>query len=287
MTTANGLIQSRVEAWQKTHFRPLRNLAAAAATDIYSEAKFDGRVMSQEQFIAYCRELRAGDKLLPVQTVVVHHTATAESSYVNQTLTQTLRNFWNYYRRTKGWSGGPHSLIMSREPGIGLLNSLLYDGIHCAGNNTNSRGGEVCGNFTSVLPSGHLLDNAVVFFAGTLYAGKMTIDALKYHRMYGGTACPGNKLVANWAWFKGLVSAKLDEIIASETPPDPPDPTLEERVTELEGQVSALDESVTMLEDRVAALEGAVANLAAWQTTADSRIVSLESWREEREPDGK
>lgn len=238
MTTTNGIIQSRVEAWQKSHLRPLRNLVAAAATDIYSEPKFDGRVMSQEQFIAYCRELRAGDKLLPVQTVVVHHTATAESSYINQTLAQTLRNFWSYYRRTKGWSGGPHALIMSREPGIGLLNSLLYDGIHCAGNNTNSRGGEICGNFTSVLPAGHLLDNAVIFFAGTLYAGKMTIDALKYHRMYGGTACPGNMLAKNWQWFKDLVAAKWQWFYDTE---EPVAPTLEERVTDLETRMAAVE----------------------------------------------
>lgn len=287
MTTETGWLAEKSEAWQKTQSRPLRNLTAAAATDIYSEAKFDGRVMSQAEFIAYCRELRAEDKLLPVQYVIVHHSATSESSYASQTLAQILRNWWNYYRRTKGWSGGPHGVIMSREPGIGLLNSLLYDGVHCAGGNTNTRGGEIMGNFTSVLPSGHLLDNAVVFFAGVLYAGKMQIGALKYHRMYGGTACPGNKLVANWEWFKGLVGAKLDEIAAGDQPPEPPDPTLEERVTELEGQVAALDESLSMVEERVAALEGAVANLAAWQTSADSRIASLESWKGEHEPDGK
>jgi len=253
------MIQDRIETLRRRlHDLTWREMAAPQAS-IYDEPKFDGRVFSQTEFIAYCRALRKADALLPVQTVVVHHSATAESSYGGQSLAQVLRNWWNYYRKTKGWSGGPHGVIMSRDPGIGILNSLTMDGIHCSGNNANSRGGEIVGNFTSVLPTGKLLENAVVFFAGTLYAGKMTIDALRYHRQYGGTACPGNKLVANWAWFRGLVEAKLREIAETE-PPDPPLPDGDETTKRL---LDVIEDLARTMETAMEGLDQARVTIAA------------------------
>ncbi len=246
--TTEGLIGT----WRRSRARQSAAVMVRAAPD----SQFDGRAMTPEQWIAYCRELRAADALLSVQTVVVHHSVTSE--YTSLTIEKVMSNWWAYYTRTKGWKGAPHGAIFSR--GIGLLNVMTADGIHCAGNNVNSRGFEIMGNFTSVLPSGQLLDNAVLVFAGCLYAGKMGIDALHMHREYSATACPGNKLAANWAWFKGLVEAKWKWFYDTEEPEQPPEP------------------EPPTLEERMATLESAAANLAAWQTAAEPRLGAAEQW---------
>lgn len=268
----------------------LANLTAngdVSTRGIYDEPKFDGRAMTPTQWIAYCRELRSKDALKPVQTVVVHHSVTSE--YTTITIEQVMRNWWSYYRQTKGWSGAPHGAVFSR--GIGLLNIMTADGIHCAGNNVNSRGFEIMGNFTSVLPAGALLDNAVLVFAGCLYAGKMGMDALKMHREYGGTACPGNKLAANWTWFKGLVEVKWKWFYESENPPPPPPPpapTLEERIAACETKLvlhanaiarldAGLEQEVTDRKKDVADINQDLMSHGAILESHEQRITTMEA----------
>lgn len=249
------------DGWRKAHYAPPRPREGVERASIYDEAKFDGREMDAATWLAYCKELRNRDALLPVQTVVTHHSATSESSYAGYSIPTVMRNWWSYYRLNRGWSGGPHVAVFSR--GIGLLNNMEYDGIHCSGNNTNSRGFEIVGNFTSVLPTGALLDNAVAVAAGMLYAGKMTMTALKYHRQYGGTACPGNKMVANWAWFSGLVEVKLQALWDADDPPKPPPTDIEKQVAELTATLETLSTDMASAEQRMKAIEDLLAELGS------------------------
>lgn len=287
--TVPGLLNT----WQRGRY-PIssrqRSIAVSATGAVPSGFAWDGRLMTQGQFLEY---VKTTDISWATKGAVVHHTASPTESQWRQYggWAHYSISMAQYYHGRLGWHSGPHAFI-SYE-GIGVFTPMSVKGIH-AGSTANATtiGMETVGNFTSTLPSGATLDNAVWAFACVLWKlGKTAKDAMYPHRYFGSTACPGAKWYANFSWFEGLVDAKIAEIKLAEEgepdPPDPPDPTLEERVTELEGLVSALDESVTMLEERVATLEETVANLAAWQTTADSRIASLESWKGEHEPDGK
>lgn len=216
-----------------------------------SDFAYDGRLATKAEFLEYIKSV---DITWATRGVVVHHTANPTEATWRQ---YGGWAYWgpqmaSYYRRTLGWKSGPHAFI-SYE-GIGIFTPAGTKGIHAGATaNASTIGMEICGNFTSSLPTGATLDNAVWAFAAVLWKmGKTAKDAMYPHRYFGGTACPGAKLYANFSWFEGLVDAKIAEIIkAEEGEPEPPDPTLEERVTELEGQVSALDESLTLLEDRV------------------------------------
>lgn len=202
----------RFQLWQISRRKPKKSTFAAQA--VWDEAKFDGREFSADAFVEHCKTLDLSGKY---DIVVAHHSVTGE--YTSISLAQVARNWWAYYRQTKGWSGAPHGIIATR--GVAILNALEYDGIHVSGHNSRSRGAEMLGNFTSVMPNATLYSNAVKWFAGVLYAGRLEIGALHYHREYNSTACPGATFIKNWAKFKTDVEVKLQQIKESVTPSAP------------------------------------------------------------------
>lgn len=236
------------------------------AATVPSDFAYDGRLMTQAEFLIYVKET---DFAWATRGAVVHHTANPTEA--------TWRNYggWSYwgpqmasyYRRTLGWKSGPHAFI-SYE-GIGVFTPMNVKGIHAGSSaNSNTIGMETVGNFTSTLPSGATLDNAVWAFACVLWKlGKTGKDDMYPHRYFGSTACPGAKWYANFSWFEGLVDAKIAEIkLAEEGEPDPPPSTHEQRI---------------------AALELATASLIAAQATTEQRLMALEAWQQAHEGDGK
>jgi len=187
--------------------------------------KIDGRQMKQAEFTAHINSLDLKGKY---DKVFIHHTASPDET------TWDAHNGWVYWKQalidfygTKiwfdaqgvkhvGWEAGPHLFV--DQVGIGLFTPVTQDGVGVVGNNTRTRHIEIVGNFTTRLPDGDRLQNAIHAAALLLKAGGLNTDALRYHREFQkDTSCPGDKLVANWSWFKGLVAAKLAALNAPST----------------------------------------------------------------------
>lgn len=167
----------------------------------------DGRFMTSTEFMKHAASLSLKGKY---NRVFIHHTANPdEFTWDNWGGWEYWKNqLVKYYRDTRGWDCGPHLFV--DQKGVGLLTPLTQDGIGVASNNVGSRHIEIVGNFMTRVPDGERLANAVTAAATLLREGGLTTDALKYHRQYqSDTSCPGDSFVAKWAWFVGLVAARL------------------------------------------------------------------------------
>ncbi|MHB9031928.1 MAG: N-acetylmuramoyl-L-alanine amidase [Anaerolineae bacterium] len=187
----------------------------------------DGRQMKAADFIPYVEELGLKGKY---DRVFIHHTASPDEArwdaydgwdyWKKQLVAFYATKVWYDAQGVKhiGWDTGPHLFV--DQVGMGLFSDLAKDGTGVYANNTRTRHIEIVGNFTDHLPDGERLANAITAAAELLKAGGLGIEALSYHKAsQPDTDCPGAKLIANWSWFKGLVSARL---AALQPPPEPP-----------------------------------------------------------------
>lgn len=201
--------------------RILDNYVEEAAPVITPIFTIDGRQMSAAAFLQYVDTLPLKGKY---NMVFIHHTAIPNEQqwdssggweYRKQQMNEYYATVPIWYDASGvkhvGWDAGPHLFV--DQVGIGLFTPLTQDGVGVYNHNTRTRHIEIVGDFTSHLPDGARLSNAVTAAAALLKAGGLTIDALHYHREFqSNTSCPGDLMVARWGWFKGLVAAKLKEL---------------------------------------------------------------------------
>jgi hypothetical protein len=174
---------------------------------------FDGRQMNQADFRKYAEGLNLAGTY---DWVIMHHSEDPDEALWDQW------GGWNYWKGSMrntyaswGWDRGPHTFV--DQVGIGLFTPLNQDGIGVTDNNRQTRHIEIVGNFTSHLPDGKRLDNAVWCAAVMLKAAGLGIDRLTYHKaVRDEKECPGAMLIANWAWFRGLVKSQLDNNLVSQ-----------------------------------------------------------------------
>lgn len=182
---------------------------------------YDGRCLSVEQFKAHVTALPART----IAKIVVHHTYSPNAAlWAKYGGVYWLKNMEAYYRSHYGWASGPHGYIA--DEGIWMFWTMEQDGIHAGRvGNVQSWGWEIVGDYQTSLPAGKTLDNSAWAFAIMLKKAGLSVGAgLKKHRDYLATACPGNKLAANWSWYCGEVQKRLDQLVNPESP-DPPAPT--------------------------------------------------------------
>lgn len=199
--------------WGKVVQRMETTAVAAPVTPPVTTFAFDGRQMSRAEFRAHAESLNLAGTY---DKVIIHHTAAPDEATWDQ---WGGWNYWKWSMRNTyaswGWYAGPHNF--ADQMGIGLFTPLNQDGIGVSDNNRRTRHIEIVGNFTSHLPDGKRLDNAVWCAAVMLKAAGLGIDRLTYHKaVRDEKECPGAALIANWAWFKGLVKAQLDNNLVSQ-----------------------------------------------------------------------
>ncbi|WP_159942886.1 MULTISPECIES: peptidoglycan recognition family protein [unclassified Nocardiopsis] len=137
--------------------------------------------------------------------IVVHHTATANSTDYSLSHALSLsRGIQNYHMDHNGWSDTGQQLTISRGGHImeGRDRSLAAIragqhvlGAHVANNNSTCIGIENEGLYTSERPPKALVDSLVATLAWLCQAYGLNPDtAIKGHRDFNATACPGETL---------------------------------------------------------------------------------------------
>lgn len=169
---------------------------------------YDGRCLSPAAYREYVQH--AGQAIV---RVIAHHTYIP--TLADWRGESTMRAMRAYYEGL-GWTSGPHAFV--GPDGIWIMSPL---GALNRGHGKETRDEinvEIVGDYTKVRPSGEVLSYAVECLATLVDAsGGEVIHVLRKHNDYANTACPGARLTADWAWFRGLVA----ERVAALRQPDP------------------------------------------------------------------
>ncbi|MUL41245.1 N-acetylmuramoyl-L-alanine amidase [Streptomonospora sp. PA3] len=165
------------------------------------------RVYNRGEWNARSPKRRAEVRSSPPDRIVLHHTATANSSDRSKSHAFRLsRSIQKYHMDTNGWSDIGQQLTISRGGYImeGRNRSLMAigDGDHVVGAHTANHNGHTIGiesegNYVSAKPPGDLMDALVETCAWLCLAyGLNPASAIVGHRDYNVTACPGDELYA-------------------------------------------------------------------------------------------
>ncbi|GAA1756280.1 MULTISPECIES: peptidoglycan recognition family protein [Streptomonospora] len=161
----------------------------------------------------------------PPDRIVVHHTATANSSNRSKSHAFALsRSIQNFHMDTNGWSDTGQQLTISRgghvmEGRNRSLKAIAADnhvvGAHTANHNKHTIGIENEGNYVSATPPRDLMRALTDTCAWLcLSYGLDPATAIVGHRDYNATACPGDRLYAMLPQLRSDVRARLRSLEA-------------------------------------------------------------------------
>ncbi|RCV48541.1 peptidoglycan recognition protein family protein [Marinitenerispora sediminis] len=170
--------------------------------------------------------------------IVVHHTATANSTNYTQSQAFALsRSIQNYHMDTQGWkdigqqltiSRGGH-IVEGRSQSLPTMRNRTFNlGTHVSGHNDHTVGIENEGTYTSATPPTALFNSLAATCAWL--CAQWSLDpatAIVGHRDYNATACPGDRLYAMLPQLRreaanrlARLEARLDTLGYSEIPQD-------------------------------------------------------------------
>ncbi|MFC4563940.1 peptidoglycan recognition family protein [Nocardiopsis mangrovi] len=154
--------------------------------------------------------------------IVVHHTATANSTDYSQSHAFALsRSIQNYHMDSNGWADTGQQLTISRGghimEGRNLSLSSIRGGRHVVGAHVANYNGvavgiENEGTYTSVGPTTALYNSLVATCAWLCTVYSRPTSAIVGHRDLNATACPGNQLYARLPQLRSDVGARLTSI---------------------------------------------------------------------------
>lgn len=176
---------------------PRRALAAVPEPRIYSCSEWGARAASSAVTVHSYKP----------SYIVVHHTASANTSTVTQAAAFSLaRSIQNYHMDSNGWIDSGQNFTISRGGYImeGRHRSLerlrtgtsFVHGAHVGAGNVNSEsiGIENEGTYTSATPPDALFDKLAEFCAHICDKYGIASSQIFGHRDFMATACPGNIL---------------------------------------------------------------------------------------------
>jgi hypothetical protein len=163
-----------------------------------------------------------GMQYAPVTHLIVHHTATSNSS---SNWTDTMRAIWHFHTFTRGWGDIGYNYLV--DP-----NGVLYEGrlggddvvgTHATGANAGTMALSFIGHFTSYNPPSPMFNSAAnllawkadqkgidVYNASRLPNLSWGLPHLMGHRdVYGNTECPGERLHETLPWLKNEVANRI------------------------------------------------------------------------------
>ncbi|MDA0562982.1 peptidoglycan recognition protein family protein [Streptomonospora sp. S1-112] len=177
--------------------------------------------------------------------VIVHHTATPNSTdYSREHAFALSRSIQNHHMDNNGWDDIGQQLTISRGGYImeGRNRSLvaIRDGNHAVGAHVESYndvaiGIENEGTYISASPTGALWESLVATCAWLCSAYGRPVSAIRGHRDFNATVCPGDRLYSMLPRLREEVGARLaaaglqtlstEELPARQRPPFPEVPT--------------------------------------------------------------
>lgn len=180
----------------------------------------------------------------PPSFVVVHHTATANSTDYSESHALALsRSIQNFHMDDNGWIDAGQQFTISRGghimEGRDRAVPAVREGSHCVGthvadNNSTCVGIENEGTYTDVEPTQSLIDSLVDTLSWLCGAyGLDPQDAILGHRDFNATECPGDVLYAMLPDLRSSVSSVMQargleigtpSVAAADRPTYPPVP---------------------------------------------------------------
>ncbi len=163
----------------------------------------------------------------PPNYIVVHHTATANSTDYSQEHAFALsRSIQAHHMDTNGWPDTGQQLTISRGGHVmeGRNRSLPaiergehVVGAHVANYNSEAVGIENEGTYTSAEPTGDLWDALVETVAWLVAQYGVSPDNIVGHRDLGSTACPGDVLYSMLPELRNQVAAAVADLGVSDS----------------------------------------------------------------------
>lgn len=127
--------------------------------------------------------------------MAIHHTEGASSDPTRQ-----LRGIQAFHAN-KGWCDVGYHFLIDVDGTIYEGRELSRRGVHAANNNTGNIGISHIGNFHNLTPPAAMLESTarLVERLSSIYGIDLTRSAIKGHREYSSTDCPGSRLYPRMA----------------------------------------------------------------------------------------
>lgn len=165
----------------------------------------------------------------PVTRIIIHHTATANTTDYSRAAAVSLARAIQASHLASGWGDSGQQFTISRGgyalegrhrslEGLTTRTQTPF-GVHCQGQNSNSVGIENEGLYTSQTPTSAQWTMMVHLCAYLCQTYRLSPAAIKGHRDYNATECPGSALYARLDDLRKEVAARLGQ------PAPPPSPT--------------------------------------------------------------
>ena len=163
------------------------------------------------------------------RNIVVHHMASSNSTGTTRAAAIAIAKQVQGWHFANGWSDTGQHFSVSRGGYIlegrhrtieGLNNGSVFPvGAHVGGHNSTSLGIETEGNFTSTQPTSAQWNALVTLIAYLCQTYGLGVSAIKGHRDFGSTACPGDAFYPRLQELRTAVS----KVLGGGTVPPPPD----------------------------------------------------------------
>jgi len=150
------------------------------------------RLLTPDEFKEYVENKFFG--YFPANKIILHHTYVPNQAQWKGR--DTILAMKRYYE-SKRWRSGPHLYIA--QEGIWLFSDMRKNGTHAGSGNWRSIGIEMVGDFQEKLPTGKVWANTKFAIKTLNKKLKLKDDAIRFHREYSATDCPGKAIDKKWA----------------------------------------------------------------------------------------
>lgn len=143
--------------------------------------------------------------------IIVHHTSGSDANPLQDSSNFTfqacneLHKSRKFTKSSLGWYVGYHFYI-AKNGQVTQARAYTDDGCHCIGQNTQSIGICLAGNFDATLPTKEQIDSLKQLMIKVCDECKIPKTEIYPHRKFANKTCYGNKLSDTWA--RDLISSQ-------------------------------------------------------------------------------
>lgn len=158
--------------------------------------------------------------------IILHHTGGTDANPLADTSHHTLEIIKNGHV-ARGFTDVGYNWVIEKTGKVRKGRDETKDGAHTLGQNSQSIGICIVGNFDATYPTKEQEDALVGLLGQTMKKYSLTPEDVHYHREYANKTCPGRNISATWG--KDLAekfgkevkdtSEKAEQLILKETAP--------------------------------------------------------------------
>ena len=143
--------------------------------------------------------------------LIVHHTGGTDLNPLEDTSHHTAEMIKQWHVNGKGWQDIGYNWVIEKSGKIVKGRDEKIDGAHCLGQNSQSIGVCLSGNFDATLPTKEQIEAFKTFYKDLIKRyPNITPDKVYPHRKFANKTCYGKKLSDTWAseLAKSAIEAK-------------------------------------------------------------------------------